>query len=344
MKLVVNGRFLLGPPTGIHRAARGLVDAARERGIPLEIFAPTGASDRRVDRVSWAPPGRVGEHLWEQFVLPVAAARRPIISLANTAPLMTRRSLLMVHDIGWMVDPRWFSRTGRLYGRLAAASAKRAVGILTPSRQVRIELIDAGFREDSVFVVRNALEEDFGPASPEEVAAARSLLALEGPYILCVGWADPRKDVATAVTAHLRVVGQVPHELILIGQTNPNFGLVHIPEAPSVRRLGYLPNEELRALLTGAAGLAFPSRYEGFGLPPVEALACGVPALVSDIPVLRESTAGAATYLPVGDVEAWAEAIGDAVRGEIQPGPPPAWRWADAAEQLQAALSALSLL
>lgn len=344
MSLVVNGRFLRGAATGIHRVGRGLVDGARAADLPFEVLAPSGADDPRVDRAVWAPPGRSGEHLWEQVLLPRAAGRRPIISLANTAPLAVRRSVVMIHDLGWEIDPAWFSRIGRLYGKLASASAKRARGILTPSEQVRHELIAGGYSPDRVFAVRNALEEGFGPAAPEIVAAAKARLALDEPYLLCVGWADPRKDVSTAVAAHLRIVGETPHRMVLVGRSHSNFGPVHIPEAPTVQVIGYLPNDELRALLTGAAALVFPSRYEGFGLPPVEALACGVPALVSDIPVLHEATSDAATFVPPGDVDAWARAMREALRGDVAVGSPPAWRWSDAAEQLRAALSSLGFL
>lgn len=344
MSVVVNGRFLLGPPTGIHRVGRGLVDAARAAGLPIEILAPSTADDVRADRAVWAPPGRLGEHFWEQVLLPRTARGRAIVSLANTAPLASRRSVLMIHDLGYEVDPRWFSRIGRLYGRLCAASVKRAWALLTPSEQVRSELIAKGYPADRVFAIRNALEDGYGPASPDAVAAARTRHGLREPYVLCVGWADPRKDVGTAAAAHLRIAAEIPHLLVIVGGPHSNFGPVRIPEAPTIRRIGYLDSEELRAVLTGASALAFPSRYEGFGLPPVEALACGVPALVSDIPVLRESTAGAAHYVPPGDVEAWAGALRAALRGEITPGPAPVWRWSDAAGKLGDALTALRLL
>ena len=343
MSFVVNGRFLLGPSTGIHRAGRGLVDGARSAGLAFEVLAPAGVQDPRADRHVWAPPGRIGEHVWEQLLLPRASRGRTIVSLANTAPLATRRSVVMIHDLGWQVDPTWFSRVGRLYGRLVSSSARRALAILTPSAQIRKELIDAGHPAGRVFVVRNALDDGFGPAAPDEVETARRELKLNIPYLLCIGWADPRKDIATALAAHLRIVAEVPHSIILVGGPHPNFAPVRLPEAPSIRRIGYVSSDKLRAVLTGASALVFPSRYEGFGLPPVEALACRVPALVSDIPVLRESTGGAARFVPVGDVDAWAAAMRQALRGEIECGPAPSWRWVDAAEQLRAALSTLGL-
>ena len=343
-RLVVNGRYLHGAAAGIHRVGRSLVDAAIASGLPLEVVAPSGTGDPRAHREVWAPPGRAGQHIWEQMLLPVAARGRPIISLANTGPLGPRRTVLMVHDLGWRVDPSWFSRSGRLYGRLAWAAARRAAGLLAPTEQIRSELIDAGFDAARVFVVRNAVGDDFTPAAAEAIEAVRERLSMHGPYVVTVGWADPRKDAALAVRAHIRATRDQPHTLVLLGRRHPNFGPVEVPDAPTVRRPGYVSEPDLRALLSGASALVFPSRYEGFGLPPLEALTLGVPALVTDLPVLRESTAGAAHYLPVGDEDAWAEAIVAAIAGRIRPGAAPAWRWSDAAGQLAAALTAMRFL
>jgi len=344
MTVVINGRFLRGASTGMERVGRGLIDAGRKAGLALEVLAPSGTEDTRVDRVAPVPPGRLGEHIWEQLVLPAAARGRPLLSLANTAPLMHSRSVVMIHDLGWRVGPEWFSRLGRIYGRLAWASARRAAGVLTPSDDVRSQLLAEGFRPERVFTVRNALDDGFGASAPEEVAEARTRLALTDRYFLFVGWADPRKDVATAIAAHRRVVRRYRHQLVLVGKPHPNFGRVMLPDLDSIRLLGYLPEPDLRAVLTGADALVFPSRYEGFGFPPLEALACGVPALVSDIPVLKESTSGAAHLVPLGDVAAWAEAMTEVLEGRIVARPLPPWRWSDAATALIEALRVLGFL
>jgi glycosyltransferase involved in cell wall biosynthesis len=102
--------------------------------------------------------------------------------------------------------------------------------------------------------------------------------------------------------------------------------------------VGYVADDDLRALLTGAAALLYPSHYEGFGLPPLEAWACGTPALVADIPVLRETTGGAGVLLPVGDVAAWAEAVRAAVARELTAPAPLRRTWADVGRELVAAL------
>ena len=94
-----------------------------------------------------------------------------------------------------------------------------------------------------------------------------------------------------------------------MGESHDTFAPVQVPDDPTILRAGHLSDTDLVALLTGAAALLYPSLYEGFGLPPLEAWACGTPALVSDIPVLRESTEGLGELLAVGDVDGWATAL-----------------------------------
>jgi alpha-1,3-rhamnosyl/mannosyltransferase len=106
--------------------------------------------------------------------------------------------------------------------------------------------------------------------------------------------------------------------------------------------LGYVDDAALPPLMTGAAALVYPSLYEGFGLPPLEAVACGTPALVSDLPAVREATAGSAVLLPVGDVDVWAEAMRMALGGAIVPGTPPSWTWDEAGRALVAVIGELN--
>jgi glycosyltransferase involved in cell wall biosynthesis len=189
-------------------------------------------------------------------------------------------------------------------------------------------------RQARIRIIREAVDPSFAPASPTAVEAAKARLGIEGPYILMVGWAQPRKDLATALAAHRIALHDAAHRLVLIGEPHGTFAPVTAPPDESIVRAGHVSDTDLVALLTGAAALVYPSLYEGFGLPPLEAWACGTPALVSDIPVLRESTGGRGELLPVGDPQAWAEAICQALRGELVVPAPPEWQWSDAGRQL----------
>jgi len=321
-----------------------MTEAARQAGLDAEVLAPDGTTDPLVDRTVWAPPGRAGQHLWEQVALTRAAGRSPVLSLANTAPVAAPVGIVTVHDLATRVGPEWFRPELRLYGHLVVAAARRARRVVTVSHQVAGELVDIGIPAERVRVIPNAVGPEFSPQPDAAVSAVRDRLGLVRPYVVMVGWADPRKDVATAVAAHRAVTkGGGPqaaapegpaHDLVLVGGRHPNFAPVSEPEGPGIRVVGYLPEDDLPALLTGAAALVYPSRYEGFGLPPVEALACGTVALVSDLPAVREATTGGAVYLPPGDIPAWAEALRAALTGALRPGPPPRWSWADAGAAL----------
>lgn len=338
MTLAVNGRFLRAQASGMHRAARALVDAARGAGIELEVLAPPGVDDPRVDRVVAGIRGRTGDHLWEQVALPLVTRKRALLSPTNTAPVAGRHNVVWVHDLAPLVGPHWFRRSMRGYARLVVTVARRAVVVLAPSTAIANELAGVGVPRSRVSVLRTPVDERFRPAPDDDVAALRARHHLERPYVVHVGGDDPRKDAVAAVAAHLAVVDRQPHDLVLLGRSHVTFSPVAVPDAPTVHRLGYVGDDELPALLTGAAALLFPSHYEGFGLPPLEAMSCGTPALVSDLPALRESTWGLARYLPPGDVRAWSHALHEVlVERPATPELPP-WSPADMAAQLVAAL------
>ena len=338
--VVVNGRFLRSTPTGLHRVGRSLLDAARTAGLDAEVLAPPGVDDPRVDRHVAAPRGEIGDHLWEQVVLPYAARDRIVLSLANTAPVAARRGVVLVHDLAPLAGPQWFAPRMRGYGRLVLTAARRAEAVVTVSAVVAAEL-RARRVTAPITVVHNAIDDDLWPATADEVDAVLDRLHVRPPYVLVVGWADPRKDVATALAAHRLATRTAPHRLVLTGLAHRNFAPVMVPDVDTVLRPGYVSDDDLRALLTGAAALVYPSRYEGFGIPPLQAWACGTPALVSDLPVLRESTEGRAVYLPAGDVGAWADAIVAAVRGEVGVPARPVRTWADAGRELVDVLTPL---
>ncbi|HVW81453.1 MAG TPA: glycosyltransferase family 1 protein [Mycobacteriales bacterium] len=337
--LVVDGRFLAARPTGLHRVARGFLVAAREAGVEFEVWTPGETDDPLAGRALPVPNGRLGGRLWEQVVLPAAARARTIWSLTNTAPL-ARPGIVVVHDLAAVVGPEWFADSMRLYARTVLAGARRAQQVITVSAAVADELAAYGVDRDRVTVVSPAVDPRFRPAAPADVAQLQAKLGLADDYAVMVGWADPRKDAATAVAAHQLVVEDVPHDLVLVGAGHPTFAAVRLPPAPRVRTLGHTSDDDLVTLLTGARVLLYPSRYEGFGLPPLEAMACGTPAVVSDIPALRESTAGTATVVAPGDVTAWAEALRDGLAGRLSPATPPTRSWQDVGQQLAAALPA----
>ena len=339
LALIVNGRFLRVAPTGMQRAARTLVSALRESGLRFEVVAPRGTSDELIDRHVGRLPGRVGDILWEQLVLPVAVRRDYVLSPTNLAPLAARRSIVWTHDLAPLLHPEWFASSQvRLYARLMLAAARRAEFVFVPSQQVAEEVAAIGVDRRRVGVLRTPIDPQFHPSSRADVDAVRARYELHQPYAVVIGAYDPRKNAEFAARVHLKAVSRVPHELLLVGRVHGIFAPVNLPTAPTIRQPGYVDDGELPALLAGAAALLAPSRYEGFGLTPAEAMACGTPAIVSDIPAHRESTWGLARLIPLDDVETWTTALLEALRGDVEVPALPRWTKVEEAEQFKTAL------
>jgi glycosyltransferase involved in cell wall biosynthesis len=208
--------------------------------------------------------------------------------------------VVTIHDLVILKRPGEYLRTGLRY-RLKFLAASRAVRIIVPTHVVANDVasrldVDPG----RITVIGEAAAPVFGPRSEEEVARARARYALPDEYLVWVGGLehnDPRKRVRELAAA----ATDVP--LVLVGPTTQ---WAH--ELPNVMLTGQVADEELAAILTGARALVFPSDDEGYGLPPVEALACGTPVVCTDIPALREVLGDRATYAPFEDLLAiaWA--------------------------------------
>ncbi|MGI8623451.1 MAG: glycosyltransferase family 4 protein [Solirubrobacteraceae bacterium] len=228
--------------------------------------------------------------------------------------------VVTVHDLVPLKRRSEYLRTGLRF-RLRYLAIQRAERVIVPTRAVAEDLIALlDVPEERIRVIGEAAAAAMRPRGREEVAAVRERYGLPQEYLLWVGGLehpDPRKRVA----ALARAPRELP--LVLAGPAGR-----WARELPDVLLPGRVDDEELAALYTGARALVFASDDEGFGLPPVEALACGTPVACCEVPALREVLEERASFVPVDDL-AGLIATGEAAR---RPTPaPPAFTWEDAA-------------
>ena len=303
------------------------------------VYAPAGEANRRllsvprvrrrltrlpVDR----PPVRIA---WEQTVLPLELLRERadlLHALGFVSPFAWRgKAVVTVYDLSFLRFPEVFNRSNRFYlGTFTPRSLRRADRVITISESTRQDVIDlCGVAPERVTPILLAADERFTPASPEAVAAFRERHGLPERYILYMGTLEPRKNVETLVKAYarLREQGSDDHILVLAGgkgwQYDSIFEQVRaLGLTDSVRFPGFVPADEQALWYSSATVFAFPSRYEGFGLPLLEAMACGTPVVSSWASSLPEVVGDAGLLVDPSDADGLCGALRTLMEDEPQ--------------------------
>ena len=332
MRIGIDARELMGRPTGVGRYLAELLAAWAQPpdGAPARhafvLYGTAPLPSTVADRIRALRPAlRVlpgtGGTAWEQWALPRAALHDSLDVLfapAYTAPLRPRCPVVLtIHDLSYFAHPEWFGwREGlrrRLLTRLAANRARLVLTDTEFSRgeiqtrlglpAVRIEVIPLGAGLPA------GLDASRVPAAPA-LAPARE------PVVLYVGSVFNRRRVPDLITAFGLVAERIPHarlEIIGENRTFPPQDLVALARASAagdrIRIRSYVAEADLADAFSRASVFAFLSEYEGFGLPPLEALAAGIPPVLLDTPVAREVCGAAARFVAPGDVAATAAAL-----------------------------------
>jgi glycosyltransferase involved in cell wall biosynthesis len=288
----VNGRYLVQRVTGVQRYAREIVARLGEK---VAVIAPQGAAR-----------GAVG-HLWEQTVLPCRLRGGLLWSPSATGPLAVRSQVVTIHDCAFVDRPEGFSRAfAAWYQYLVPRLARRARRILTVSEYSRDRICEiCRVPAEKVAVVPNGVEATWRPMDEAAIAGTRHRLMLPGPFVLCVGSLEPRKNLRRLLEAWQRLgPAKDGLSLVLAGAEGRVFAASGLSTLPGdVRLAGYVPDQDLRALLSAAEAFVFPSLYEGFGLPIVEAMACGAPVVCSRATALADVAGDAAVLVDPLDVD-----------------------------------------
>lgn len=342
MRVLFNGASAIRPKTGVgHTTANlhhALVRAApddtfwlypgeRARRAAARVFKPPVRATGSVSPPKPASPSfakrlalRTARTLYAAHFHTVARLGRfDLYHEPNLVPFQVSiPTVVTVHDLSVILFPQWHpAERVKRYEQAFSQGIAAASHILVDSDAVRVEAIRVlGLAPDRVTTIYCGISPNFRPQSPSEIAAVRDRINLPQKYLLYVGTIEPRKNLTTLLRAYCDLPTSIRERCPLI--LGGSWGWKSEPERKlfesearhrGVRYLGYVADEDLPGLYAGAEALFYPSHYEGFGLPPVEMMACGGAAVVSTADAVREIVGPQAPQLEPEDLDGWREAM-----------------------------------
>ncbi|RFU46022.1 glycosyltransferase family 1 protein [Paraburkholderia sp. DHOC27] len=312
----INGKFASQRITGVQRVGYELATAFQRlfpEDADLPLLVP---GDARADvplPKAKSVFGWLKGSLWEQLALPFAAGGRTLLSLCNMGPLFARRQVVMMHDVAVYDLPENYSWKFRLWYRVAFSVLKRSASHIVTVSEFSKKRIMArlGIDASRISVVLNGVDH-FDKIAPDAGILSRLNLQNDG-YVLAVGNLSVGKNLARVLAAIESLSERHDWKFVVVGGCDLR---VFNPKAKAgyemsknIVAAGFVSDGELRALYENAACFLFPSLYEGFGLPPLEAMACGCPVIVSREASLPEVCGDAAMYCDALSVEDIAEKV-----------------------------------
>jgi len=263
-------------------------------------------------------------HLWEQLVLPCLTGKRLLWSPSNTGPLSVKNQIVTIHDTVALEHPEWFNpQFSAWYRFLIPRLAARVRCIIAVSQYTKSCISDiCRIPEDKIKVVLNGVDPKFTPRSQQQIRFTKKYLNIPGAkYVLALGTFEPRKNLDRLIRAWGHVVGSFPDDIWLVvagakGHRRIFAKMQKYSPSPRIFFCGFVPDEMLPALYSGAMVTAYPSLHEGFGLPALESLACGCPVLTSNTTALPEVVRNAAFLANPYDCEEIAYGLSKLVLNE----------------------------
>lgn len=319
LSIVINGKFLRAPPTGVHRVAAELANALADlkaeghvsaTGMNISLWISKDAEERARDiRLPQRAIPFLSGIPWEQLTLPMHQGGSMLVNLCNIGPILSRNAVTMIHDVQVHISPQSYAMPFRLWYRFVQPIfARRHKLILTVSEFSKQEIVRVGLcAAKKVKVVHNGVDHILRePAVPTVLG---KLALVPQRFVVALSTTQIHKNIAILLKAFARPE-MADLTLVLFGGTSRKaFDAAAIAVPPNVKFSGRISDGEMRALMEQALCIAFPSTTEGFGLPPLEAMLLGCPAIVAPCGALPEVCGDAALYADPFDDSDWSEKI-----------------------------------
>ena len=315
-KIIINGRFLTQNITGVQRVAYELVrelDKNIDKNIEVELVHPENKiQEIELTNIKVKKIGMLKGHLWEQVSLALYALKEKatILNLCLTNPILNP-GIVMIHDISFKVNPHFFNwKFNMWYDFLTKNAVKRAKKILTVSEFSKQEMIKYyKASSENIEVVYNGWQHM--ERVEEDSKILNKLNVKEKEYFLAVSSMNPNKNFKLIIECAEKnpdvqfVIAGKFHNKVF-SDTGVDFD-----NLKNIKYAGYVTDEELKSLYKNAKAFIFPSFYEGFGIPPLEAIACGAKAIVSNTSCLPEIFDNNVVYIDPTDVASLCKVIED---------------------------------
>jgi glycosyltransferase involved in cell wall biosynthesis len=304
MLIYINSRFLTQPVTGVQRYAIELSLKLKKIDPSIEFVCPKNVVQHDIfERLNAKVIGNRTGHLWEQIDLPKYLKKEDLlINLCNTAPIIHRKKIVTVHDLAFL--QKWHSLPFRIYYNfLIPKILKSSLEIITVSNTIKKE-INNKYQIDlnKIHVIYNAVSCSY---------QNYPIVSVNEKYILFVGSMDPRKNLLSIILA-FDMINDTDVKLKIVGGQSKVFKKLNLKYNPAkVEFLGRISDNVMPQLYSNAIAFIFPSLYEGFGMPPLEAISFGCPVIGSDIEVLHEIYGNAMMYFNPTNIQSIIETINE---------------------------------
>lgn len=301
--IYINARFLTQRITGVQRYAIEISKRIKKIHPQIKFLSPGNIINEHIaNELEVITIGNNKGHLWEQYDLPNYLKKNgspTLLNLCNTGPLFYKNTIVTIHDLAFLENPSWFSKSFYwFYKTLIPQLAKKAKKIITVSEFSKDEIVrKLNVNPLKVEIIYNAVNILFSTYEDKR----------RDDFLLYVGSKDPRKNMPRLIAA----ARSLPHNyrILIVGGAAKSFAESISCDTKNIEFRGYVSDEELLDLYSRAKAFVYPSLYEGFGIPPLEAQAMGVPVLISEIDVFKEVFRDSALYCDPCSIESIAKGL-----------------------------------